>query len=258
MPPRIVCNKEGEEMKFTAETALITGAAQGIGLCIAEKFAQEGLNVIITDINAQMAEESAKVLSEKYGVKCLSAQMDVSDEQGVMETIKGLEKQVGAIDILVNNAGICYASKAIEDIESEEWMRVFQINVLGMINCTKALIGSMKERKFGKIVNMASSSGFTGGISVSATYSVSKAGVMCLTKAMAKQYGPYNINVNALSPGIIKTAMTENLTYDMSVLSLRRFGESTEVADLTAYLASDESSYLTGTTIDINGGLYMR
>lgn len=245
-------------MKFTAKRALITGAAQGIGFSIAEKLVAEGVEIVITDVNEEQVKASAEILKDKYGCRCYAIKMDVSNEKETKDGIDFIIKQCGDIDILINNAGICPLAKPIEEISNEEWMKVFSINVIGMTNTVKAIIPHMKEKKFGKIVNMASSSGFTGGISVSATYSVSKAGVMCLTKSMAKQYGPYNINVNALSPGIIKTAMTENLEYDMSSLSLRRFGESFEVADLVAFLSSDEASYLTGNTIDINGGLYMR
>lgn len=245
-------------MIFTAKRALITGAAQGIGLSIADKLVAEGIEVIITDVNEEKAKESAEILANKYRCNCYAIKMDVSNEIQTKEGIDSLIDKYGNIDILINNAGICPLAKPIEEISNEEWLKVFNINVLGMLNTVKGVVPHMKKNKFGKIVNMGSSSGFTGGISVSATYSVSKAGVMCLTKSMAKQYGPYNINVNALSPGIIKTAMTENLEYDMSSLSLRRFGECSEVADLAAFLSSDEASYLTGNTIDINGGLYMR
>ncbi|WP_312094039.1 SDR family NAD(P)-dependent oxidoreductase [Aminipila sp.] len=245
-------------MIFTAKRALVTGGAQGIGFSAAEKLAREGVEVIITDINEALAKEQAENLQEKYGIQCYSKKMDVSNGQEVKETIGKLIKDSGFIDILVNNAGICYPAKPLHEITEEEWIGVFKVNVLGMINCVNAVIPGMKEKRFGKIINMSSSSGFTGGISVSASYAVSKAGVMALTKNMAKQFGPFNINVNALSPGVIKTAMTEKLSYDMTALALRRFGEQAEVGDLVAFLASDESSYLTGTTIDINGGLYMR
>lgn len=245
-------------MKFTAKRALITGAAQGIGLSVARKLAAEGVETVLADLNFEKAVDEADAIRKEYGLSSYAMRLDVSDDESTKKEIGAFLEKNGAIQILINNAGICYASKPIEEIAKEEWLRVFNINVLGMVNCANALIPSMKAEKFGKIVNMASSSGFTGGISVSTTYSISKAAVMCLTKSMAKQYGPYNINVNAISPGIIRTAMTENLPYDMSVLALRRFGEALEVGDLAAFLASDESSYLTGNTIDINGGLYMR
>lgn len=245
-------------MIFTAKRALITGGAQGIGLAIAEKFAAEGLDVIITDVNEEMAAEQAELLGRRFRRKCASVRMDVSNRQEVYAAADEIGRLYGPVDVLVNNAGICYPAKPLDEISEEEWMRVFGINVIGMVNCVNAFADNMRKKQFGKIVNMASSSGFTGGISVSASYAVSKAGVMALTKNMAKQFGTFHINVNALSPGIISSAMTENLTYDMSTLALPRFGKVDDVADLAAFLASDESSYLTGTTVDINGGLYMR
>ena len=245
-------------MRFTGKLALVTGAAQGIGLASAKKLLSEGVNVIITDINEAQASEQAEKLSAEYEANCYSAKMDVSNAEEVKETIGALKEKYGTIDILVNNAGVCFAAKPLSEITEEEWINVFKINLLGMVNCTTAVVEDMKANKYGKIVNMSSSSGFTGGISVSASYSVSKAGVMALTKNMAKQFGPYNISVNALSPGIIKTAMTENLPYDMNTIALHRFAEVEEVADLVAFLSSDESSYLAGNIVDINGGLYMR
>ncbi|WP_130861172.1 SDR family NAD(P)-dependent oxidoreductase [Bacilliculturomica massiliensis] len=245
-------------MIFTAKRALVTGGAQGIGLAIAEKLAAEGLQVIITDVNGPMAAEQAEHLSRKFRRSCASVKMDVSDREEVDAAAAFIRESHGPVDVLVNNAGICYPARALDEITEEEWLRVFRINVLGMVNCVNAFVGPMKEKQFGKIVNMASSSGFTGGISVSASYAVSKAGVMALTKNMAKQFGAFQINVNALSPGIIASAMTADLTYDMDTLALPRFGEVADVANLAAFLASDEASYLTGTTVDINGGLYMR
>ena len=245
-------------MIFTAKRALVTGGAQGIGLSIAEKLAAEGLEVIITDVNEKLAAEQAEQLSQARRGRCASIRMDVSDPREVKAAAEQIAGDYGSVDVLVNNAGICYPAKALDEISEEEWLRVFRINVLGMVNCVNAFVGSMKEKRFGKIINMASSSGFTGGISVSASYAVSKAGVMALTKNMAKQYGQFHINVNALSPGIISSAMTADLPYDMSTLALPRFGEPADVANLAAFLASDESAYLTGTTVDINGGLYMR
>lgn len=245
-------------MIYTAKRALVTGGARGIGLAASEKLASQGLEVILTDINRETAQKEADRLMKQYGVPCFAAQMDVSHGEEVNKIIGRVTEERGSVDVLVNNAGICYPAKPLDEIKEDEWLKVFQINILGMVHCVNAVIPSMKEKQFGKIINMSSSSGFTGGISVSAAYSVSKAGVMALTKNMAKQFGPSNINVNALSPGIIESAMTENLTYDVSALALRRFGTAGEVADLVAFLASDESSYLTGTTIDINGGLYMR
>ncbi|WZL72767.1 SDR family NAD(P)-dependent oxidoreductase [Clostridiaceae bacterium 35-E11] len=245
-------------MKFTGKRALVTGSAQGIGLAIAKRLATEGIEVILTDINLDKAQEEASNLTKKYGIKCYAKKMDVSNEVDVKTTIEEIIKENGVIDILVNNAGICYPAKPLEEISQDEWLKVFRINVLGVVNCINAVSPYMKKQMYGRIVNMSSSSAYTGGIAVSPTYSVSKAGVTCLTKTLAKSLGIYNITVNCLLPGVIRTAMTENLSYNMDTWALKRLGEVEEVADLVAFLSSDDSSYITGTATDINGGLYMR
>lgn len=247
-------------MNYRIKRVLITGAAQGIGYAIAERLAAENLHVIISDISEERVTDAVEKLKKLRGGTGLISgiRLDVADRDNVRAAFEEIRNTYGTVDGLVNNAGICYPAKPLHEISDEEWLRVFSVNVLGMVNCTNAAIDGMKAQGFGKVVNMSSSSGFTGGISVSASYAVSKAGVMALTKNMAKQFGAYGINVNAMSPGIIKTEMTENLQYDMSVLPLGRFGERKEVADTACFLLSEESDYLTGNTIDINGGLYMR
>lgn len=247
-------------MDYKIKRVLITGAAQGIGYAVAQSLSKEALHIIISDIDQARIDSAVTELRKECGQETLITGnvINVADKENVFQAVAAIEASYGPIDGLVNNAGICYPATPLNEISEEEWIKVFGVNVLGMINCTNAVVEGMKKQNFGKIVNMSSSSGFTGGISVSASYAVSKAGVMALTKNMAKQFGPYGINVNALSPGIIKTEMTENLEYDMSVLALRRFGERAEVADVAAFLLAKESDYLTGNTIDINGGLYMR
>ncbi len=247
-------------MKYNVKRIIITGAARGIGFAVAKKLSKDNLHIIISDLDKEAVDKAINEIQTYCGADTLvtGCTMDVSDRKSVYKTIEEIESSYGTIDGLVNNAGICYPATPLNEITEEEWIKVFKVNVLGMINCANAVAERMKKQGFGKIVNMSSSSGFTGGISVSASYAVSKAGVMALTKNMAKQFGPYGINVNALSPGIIKTEMTENLEYDMSALPLRRFGEKEEVADAVCFLLAAESDYLTGNTIDINGGLYMR
>lgn len=247
-------------MKYKIRRVLITGAARGIGFAVAKKLSEEKLHIIVSDIDEAAVDKAVKELRDCCGEDTLitGCLIDVSNRENVYQTVAEIEENYGIIDGLVNNAGICYPAAPMKNITEEEWIKVFRINVLGMINCANAVAEHMQKKGFGKIVNMSSSSGFTGGISVSASYAVSKAGVMALTKNMAKQFGAYGINVNALSPGIIKTEMTENLEYDMSALPLGRFGEKDEVADSVCFLLAEESDYLTGNTIDINGGLYMR
>lgn len=247
-------------MDYKIRRVLITGAAQGIGYAVAQSLSKEALHIIISDVEKTRVDNAVSELRKDCGSGTLitGTVINVADKENVFKAVAEIEGSYGTVDGLVNNAGICYPAAPLDEITEDEWIKVFRVNVLGMVNCANAVVEGMKKQNFGKIVNMSSSSGFTGGISVSASYAVSKAGVMALTKNMAKQFGPYGINVNALSPGIIKTEMTENLEYDMSVLALRRFGERYEVADVAAFLLAKESDYLTGNTIDINGGLYMR
>lgn len=245
-------------MDYKIKRVLITGAAQGIGYAIAERMARENLFVIVSDINAEAADKAASVLAEKYNCKVVGTKLDVSHENEVQQVIADLQENYGTIDGLVNNAGICNPARPLNEITEAEWLQAFKVNVLGTVYCTNAVVENMKKQAFGKIVNMSSSSGFTGGISVSASYAVSKAGVMALTKNMAKQFGPFGITVNGMSPGIISTEMTKDLPYDMSGLALRRFGEKEEVANTAAFLLSEDSSYMAGNIVDINGGLYMR
>lgn len=245
-------------MDYKVDRVLITGAAQGIGYSVAEILAKDKIDIIISDIREDAAVKAADTLKQKFGCQAEGVKMNVADKKEVESVIAQLISRYGRIGGLVNNAGICNAAKPLANITEDEWLKVFTVNVLGMVHCTNSVVEGMKERGYGKIVNMTSSSGFTGGISVSASYAVSKAGVMALTKNMAKQYGPHGITVNAVSPGIINTEMTKALSYDMSGIALRRFGEREEVANLVAYLLSGASDYLAGSIVDVNGGLYMR
>lgn len=245
-------------MSFKDKTVLITGSAQGIGKSIAEKFASNNANIVIGDINHENAKKTSQEISTRYNVNSIAKQMDVSDSTSIEEAIADIIKKYSKIDILINNAGICRPFKPFEDIEEEEWNQVLKVNLVGTINCVKAVIPMMKERKSGKIVNIASSAGETGGISVSPSYAVSKAAIMCLTKSLAKYLGEYNINVNAVAPGIIETAMTSDLEYNLEAIPLKRFGKPGHVADTVLFLASNTSEYITGTTVDVNGGIYMK
>lgn len=245
-------------MEFSNKTVLITGAAQGIGRAIAEKFAQYGATLVVGDVNDKKLIDTAKEIHALYHCDIKEFHLNITDIANIKEVITYITDKYEKIDILINNAGVCNPYKPFEEIDDEEWSEVLGINLMGAVNCIKAVIPIMKKRNCGKIVNMASSAGETGGISVSTTYAVSKAGVMCLTKSLAKALGQYNINVNAIAPGIIQTSMTSDLEYNMESIPLGKFGMPQDVADLAVFLASEESKYITGSTIDINGGLYMK
>ena len=242
-----------------SKVAIVTGAGQGIGKACAEKLAQNGMNVVVADLNIELAEKTAKEVSEKYNVETMAFKINVADEEKAKEMVKATVDKFGTVDVLVNNAGICKTIKPFEEVGKEEWDLVLGVNLMGPVNCSKAVIPIFKEKKYGRIINMASMAGQLGGLSVSPTYSVSKAGLICLTKSISKYLGPLgNITVNALAPGLIATDMQATMQNDVSAVPLRRMGTAEEVADVVAYLAGDESSYITGMTIDVNGGLYLR
>jgi 3-oxoacyl-[acyl-carrier protein] reductase len=245
-------------MMLKGKVAIITGGTQGIGKATATAFAREGAAVVIVARNYEKTVEVAGQLSKKYKTDCIGIKTDVSDEESVNNMVKQVLKKYSTVDILVNNAGICKEAMPFENLPIGEWHKMININLLGPVNCTKAIIPIMKKNKSGKIINLSSLAGEVGGITVSPNYSATKAAVSCLTKSLAKYLGPYNINVNAVAPGFIKTAMTANLNQDPEMVPLKRAGEPEEVADVILFLASDMSRYITGATIDVNGGIFMK
>jgi NAD(P)-dependent dehydrogenase (short-subunit alcohol dehydrogenase family) len=184
--------------------------------------------------------------------------LDVSDPTAVAAVVKCVIERYSWIDVLVNNAGICQDKTPFAGITAANWHLVYDVNVVGAANCISAVIPSMKARKSGRIVNLASMAGTTGGQAVSATYACSKAAVICMTKATAKEFAAFGIRVNAVAPGLIRTPMTAGLDYGSTAIPLGRMGEPEDVADVIAFLASDHARYVTGCTIDVNGGMQMR
>ena len=245
-------------MRLKGKSAIITGAANGIGAEIARTYAREGARVVLADLDLTKAQTVAEEINQAGGA-ALAVACDVAKKEEVQRVVDACVERFGTVDILVNNAGITLPACPVEDIPPERWKRVLDIDLMGTIYGTQCVIPVMKKQNGGKIINMASVAGQVGGVFTEATYPVSKAGVICWAKAVAKQVGEYNITCNCIAPGTILTAMTETLGSAEASLNvpLHRLGDVKDIAGAALFLASSESDFITGATINVNGGMSM-
>jgi 3-oxoacyl-[acyl-carrier protein] reductase len=239
--------------------ALITGAAQGIGKSVALLLAQNGADIVVSDINLEKAEETAKEI-ESIGSKAIAIKVDVANLKDVERMVESILEKFGKIDILVNNAGIT-RDKLILRMTEEDWDAVLNVNLKGTFNCTKAVVRHMAKQRSGKIVSIASVVGEMGNAG-QVNYSASKAGVIGLTKTIAREFAQRRINVNAIAPGYIETPMTEVLPEKVKeelkrLIPMERLGKPEDVAEAVLFLVSEESNYITGHVLNVNGGIYM-
>lgn len=242
-------------MELTGTVALVTGGGRGIGKAISLALAKEGCHVVVGDVDLALAEEVAREIGELRG-QGLPVQCDVSNKREVSEMIRATLAKFQRLDILVNNAGTIWVGKT-EDMPEEEWDRVLDINLKGVFLCSQAAIGPMKKRRRGRIINIASSAGKMGGVIAGINYSVSKAGVILFTISLAKELAPHGINVNAVAPGFVDTALIEAFPKSIvEKIPLGRVGRPEEIASAVVFLAKD-GDYVTGEIIDVNGGMFM-
>jgi len=248
-------------MDFINKVVVVTGGGQGIGRAICLKFALANGKVIIIDMN----EETAKTVKDeikKKGFNAVAYKGDVSNAEEIKSIFNEILAKYGRVDVLINNAGIV-STKAFLDASEEDWDRIMNINLKGAFNTCRSVFPAMVAQRHGKIINIASIAGKRGGgIFGNTLYAASKAGVIGMTKGLAREGGPYGINVNAICPGPTNTAMIEGFTGEkrenfLNTIPLRRFGEPEDVANMALFLASDMARQITGEISDVDGGVML-
>lgn len=247
-------------MKLIGKVALVTGASRGIGREIALELAKEGANVAVNYAGSEARANEVVQEIQSLGREAFAVQCDVANGESVTEMVKKTIERWGSLDILVNNAGIT-RDNLLMRMKEEEWDDVINTNLKGVFLCTKAVTRQMMKQKSGRIINISSVVGESGNPG-QANYVAAKAGVIGLTKTSAKELAPRGITVNAVAPGFITTDMTDKLTDELKegmlkMIPLAKFGEPKDIACAVTFLASDDSRYITGQTIHVNGGMVM-
>ena len=244
-------------MNFEGQAALITGAGRGIGKTIALKLAVSGADTILVDMSPEIDDVRKEI--EGMNRKCLTFQVDVTDLEAIYAMVNNIIEELGEIHILVNNAGITQDNLFMR-MKPEQWSKVIDVNLNGVFNVTKAVIRSMVKQRYGKIINISSVVGFSGNPG-QVNYSSTKSALVGFTKSLAREVGTRGVTVNAVAPGFIDTAMTQALNESqqeaiLQQIPLGRMGDAGDIANAVAFLASKEASYITGTVLHVNGGMY--
>ncbi len=247
-------------MNLTGKVAVVTGGSRGIGRAICMRLASMGALVYVNFVSRSSAAEETVELISQAGGRALIIGFDVAEGSAVQSSFKKIISDSGSVDILVNNAGIT-RDGLMARMKEEDWDTVFATNLKGAFLCAKAASREMMKKKWGRIVNISSVSGFAGNPG-QVNYSAAKAGMIGMTKAMAREYASRNITVNSVAPGYIETEMTELLTEGVrdqvkAGIPLNSFGKAEDVAGAVAYLVSQDGRYITGQTLHVNGGMYM-
>jgi 3-oxoacyl-[acyl-carrier protein] reductase len=253
-------------MEFKDKVAIVTGAARGIGEATAWAFARRGATAVIVDINGEGAKKVAKDIQAK-GLNSIAYTVDVADVKAVDAMVEDVFKKYGRIDILVNNAYISGGYALVTETTQETWDSVIAVNLTGAFNFARACAKKMVPKKYGKIVNISSGAGINGSLSSGVQYPASKAGMIGLTKGLAADLAPFGINVNCITPGLIRTwapeEMAEQATgwtlekvdrYIAVEVPLKRAGEPEDIAETVVFLSSDAASYIVGEVVNVDGG----
>ena len=240
-------------MDFKGKTVFITGAAVGIGRAVAIKFAMGGANLVLADIDeASLA--SVKAEAEVYTQNVLTFNCDVSNEERVYDVVKNAESVFGKIDILINNAALWRCWAPFTDTSTDEWRKFIDINIMGVVYCTKAVLPKMLDNGYGRIINVSSVAGVYGNANM-VHYSTTKGALIAMTKALAKEVADKGVLVNSVSPGSVSPSENKDMNYfaDSELSFMGRTGTAMENANLICFLASDEASYISGQNIQIDG-----
>lgn len=246
-------------MRLKGRKAIVTGAGQGIGKSIALKMAQEGADVVIAEMNPDTGAQTAREV-EALGRRAMLRAVDVANQKQIQEMVAESLREWKRIDILVNNAGFDRAASLLK-VREEDWDAVLGVHLKGTLNCIQAVAPHMIENLYGKIVNISSVWGKIGAVS-EISYTSAKAGMIGLTKSVAKELGRYQINVNVVLPGLVLTPTIAKMAekYQKMIIEatpLRRMGQPEEVANVVAFLVSDEASFMTGAVVEVSGGWNM-
>jgi NAD(P)-dependent dehydrogenase (short-subunit alcohol dehydrogenase family) len=261
-----MCLQGDTKLDFKNKVAIVTGSARGIGEATAWAFAKRGATAVVVDINGDGAEKVAADIRAK-GYNAVAFTVDVSKRNDVDSMVEEVFEKFGRIDILVNNAFVSGGYAIVTETSEETWDRVLAVNLTGYFNCAKAVAKKMVPQKSGKIVNISSGAGVSGSLSSGVQYPASKAGVIGLTKGLAGDLAPFGINVNCITPGLIKTWKPEEISnreggwtlekverYIKVEVPLKRVGEPEDIAETVVFLASDGASYIVGEVINVDGG----
>ena len=249
------------ELNIQDKVSIVTGGSSGIGRITALALAEEGSKVVVADVNFEQAEKVAGEIRTS-GQEAVAMKVDVTNKAEVQEMVNQVMEKYKKVDILVNCAGILRFSP-IEDLSEKDWNDILDVNLTGTFFCSQAVIKIMKKQKSGKIVNISSCAAKVGGVRAAASYSVSKAGVSNLTICLARELAPHKINVNAISPAMIDTPMTNQEGYGKEAKANfvknipLGLGQPEDIANAILFLVSDKSCYITGEILDVNGGFVM-